>query len=204
MRRFGFLHGVHPPTRKELTETLPIRRMPFPQEVVLPVRQHAGNSAKVVVRKGDRVERGDVVAVADGFISAPVHASAAGTVTAIEEWPHPDGGTALAVRIAVAPFSAQVPRPRMVPDWHTLSPAQVVKAVQDAGVVGLGGAALHAVALPHYDLGGIAGMLPHGQHHLVRERQAPDRQRLGQLLPRGRVDTVEESEAAHHGLAPVN
>ena len=141
MRRFGFLHGVHPPTRKELTETLPIRRMPFPQEVVLPVRQHAGNSAKVVVRKGDRVERGDVVAVADGFISAPVHASAAGTVTAIEEWPHPDGGTALAVRIAVAPFSAQVPRPRMVPDWHTLSPAQVVKAVQDAGVVGLGGAA---------------------------------------------------------------
>jgi len=141
MRRFGFLHGVHPPARKELTEHLPIRRMPYPEEVVLPVRQHAGKPATVVVHRGDRVERGDVLAVADGFISAPVHASAAGTVTAIEQWPHPDGTTALAVRIAVARFSAQVPRPRMVPDWHTLSPAQVVTAVQNAGVVGLGGAA---------------------------------------------------------------
>ena len=141
IRGFEFLHGVHPPTRKELTEKLPIHRMPFPEEVVLPVRQHAGKPAKIVVRPGDRVERGDVLAVADGFISAPVHASAAGTVVAIEQWPHPDGSTALAVRIAVARFSAQVPRPRMVPDWHNLSPEQVVKAVQDAGVVGLGGAA---------------------------------------------------------------
>jgi electron transport complex protein RnfC len=115
--------------------------MPFPDEVVLPVRQHAGKPATVVVRRGDKVERGDVLAVADGFVSAPVHASAAGTVTAIEQWPHPDGSTSLSVRIAVARFSGQVPRPRMVPDWHTLSPEQVVKAVQDAGVVGLGGAA---------------------------------------------------------------
>ena len=141
IRAFEFLHGVHPPTRKELTEKLPIRRMPFPEEVVLPVRQHAGKPAKIIARRGDRVERGDVLAVADGFISAPVHASAAGTVVAIEQWPHPDGSTALAIRIAVARFSAQVPRPRMVPDWHTLSPAEVVQAVQDAGVVGLGGAA---------------------------------------------------------------
>lgn len=141
IRALGFLHGVHPPERKELTASVPIRRMPFPDEVVLPVRQHAGKPAKVVVRRGDRVERGDVLAVADGFISAPVHASAAGRVAAIEEWPHPDGMTALAVRIAVEPFSAQVPRPRQVPDWQTLSPQQVVQAVQDAGVVGLGGAA---------------------------------------------------------------
>jgi electron transport complex protein RnfC len=141
MMSLGFRHGVHPPERKELTATLPIRRMPFPEEVVLPVRQHAGKPAKVVVSRGARVERGDVLAIADGFISAPVHASASGRVTAIEQWPHPDGSTSLAVRIAVERYSAQVPRPRMIPDFRELSTAQIVQAVQDAGVVGLGGAA---------------------------------------------------------------
>jgi electron transport complex protein RnfC len=141
MLSFGFRHGVHPPERKELTAQLPIRRLPFPTEVVLPVRQHAGKSARVVVRRGDRVERGDVVAVADGFVSSPVHASAAGRVSAIEEWPHPDGTTSLSVRIEVDRYSAQVARPRTVPDWHGLSAKQIVQAVQDAGLVGLGGAA---------------------------------------------------------------
>lgn len=141
MLSFGFKHGVHPPEHKELTAKVSIRRMPFPEEVILPVRQHAGKPAKVVVHRGQRVERGDVVAVADGFISSPVHASAAGRVSAIESWPHPDGTSSLAVRIAVDRYSAQVPRPRTVPDWHGLSRQHIVHAVQDAGVVGLGGAA---------------------------------------------------------------
>jgi Na+-translocating ferredoxin:NAD+ oxidoreductase subunit C len=141
MKALGFLHGVHPPERKELTEKVPIRRMPFPDEVVLPVRQHAGKPATLIVKRGDRVERGDTLAVADGFISAPVHASASGRISAIEQWPHPDGTTAMAVRIDVDPRSAQVPRPRVVPDWRQLTPQQIVQAVQDAGVVGLGGAA---------------------------------------------------------------
>lgn len=141
MRALGFLHGIHPPERKELTAKLPIRRMPFPEEVVLPVRQHAGKPAKVVVRRGDAVVRGDVLATADGFISSPVHASASGSVAAIEQWPHPDGSTSLAVRIAVDRYSPQIPRLRLAADWRTLSPQQIVQAVQDAGVVGLGGAA---------------------------------------------------------------
>ncbi len=141
MNLLSFSHGVHPPEHKELTASLPVRRMPFPDEVVLPVRQHAGRPAKVVVGKGDRVERGDVVAVADGFVSAPVHASATGSVSGVEWWPHPDGSSCLAVRIAVEPHSTQLPRPRMIPDWRGLEPAAIVQAVQDAGVVGLGGAA---------------------------------------------------------------
>jgi len=141
MRSFGFRHGVHPPECKELTARLPVRRMAFPPEVVLPVRQHTGAPARTVVRRGDRVERGDTLAVADGFVSSPVHASASGRVIAIDEWPHPDGTTAPAVRIAVDPHSVQVPRPRIVPDWRGLSPREIVQAVQDAGVVGLGGAA---------------------------------------------------------------
>jgi Na+-translocating ferredoxin:NAD+ oxidoreductase subunit C len=144
MMTTGFLHNIHPPERKELTATLPIRRMPPPAEVVLPVRQHAGRPAKVVVTCGDRVQRGDTLAVADGFISSPVHASASGRVTAIEQWPHPDGTTALAIRIAVDRESTPGPPSRMVPDWRHLSAEQIVTAIQDAGVVGLGGATVPA------------------------------------------------------------
>jgi electron transport complex protein RnfC len=136
-----FRHGVHPPDSKELTAAVPLRRMPFPAEIVLPLRQHAGKPARAIVRPGERVERGDMVAEEDGYVSAPVHASAAGVVAGVEWWPHPSGGLDRAVRIAVEPWSPQIPRPRIVPRWEELGPADVVRAVQAAGVVGLGGAA---------------------------------------------------------------
>ncbi len=140
-RRRTFRHGVHPPELKELTEGERIRRMPFPDEVILPLSQHTEKPAIPIVQQGVRVERGDKIARADGFISSPVHASASGTVTAIELWPHPDGTYKRAIRIAVDRYSAQVPRPRIVPRWEGLSPEEIVRPVQDAGVVGLGGAA---------------------------------------------------------------
>lgn len=139
--RSGFRHGVHPPEEKELTSQLRIKRMPYPEEIVLPLRQHAGNPAKVCVKVGDRVERGDKVGNADGYMSVPIHASAAGTVVDIDWWPHPDGTMAQAVRIKVDRYAPQVPRPRMVRRWEGLTTAEVVSVVQEAGVVGLGGAA---------------------------------------------------------------
>ncbi|MBI3791923.1 MAG: electron transport complex subunit RsxC [Gemmatimonadetes bacterium] len=141
LESLGFRHGVHPPEHKERTAALPIRRMPFPDEIVLPLRQHAGNPARPVVKVGDHVERGDKVAEADGFVSVPIHASAAGTVADIDWWPHIDGTSAMAVRLTVDPHAIQLPRPRVIPHWEGLTPAQVIQAVQDGGVVGLGGAA---------------------------------------------------------------
>ena len=58
----SFRHGVHPPDLKELTAAIPIRRMPFPDEVVLPLRQHAGNPARPVVRADPPREEGRLVA----------------------------------------------------------------------------------------------------------------------------------------------
>jgi Na+-translocating ferredoxin:NAD+ oxidoreductase subunit C len=139
-----FAHGVHPPESKDLTSHIPIRRLPFPEEVVLPLRQHAGKPARPLVRRGDRVERGDAVAEADGFVSSPIHASAAGTVADVDFWPHPDGSWARAVRIRVDEYSTQLPRPRLVPRWETLDRKGLVEAVRRAGVVGLGGAAFPA------------------------------------------------------------
>lgn len=156
MNLFGvtFRHGVHPPDSKSLTEHVPVRRMPFPKRVALPLRQHAGNPAKPIVRPGDRVERGDKIAEADGFVSVPIHASAAGTVADIDWWPHPDGSMTETVIIDVEEFSPQVPRPRTVPHWDGLTPEQVRAEVQNAGVVGLGGAAFptHVKLAPPPDL----------------------------------------------------
>jgi electron transport complex protein RnfC len=136
-----FRHGVHPPDFKELTAGVKIRRMPYPDEVVLPLSQHFGKPARLLVRPGDRVERGDMLGAADGFMSSPVHASAAGTITDIGLWPHPDGTQQTAVRISIEKYSPQALRPRIVPDWEGLTPKELIQAVQDAGVVGLGGAA---------------------------------------------------------------
>lgn len=140
-RSLGFRHGVHPPDSKSATAGLPIRRMPFPNEIILPLSQNAGAPARALVREGDRVERGDKIGEAQGYVSVPIHATASGTVTGVELWPHPSGTWKEAVRIAVDPHSAQIPRPRLVPRWEGLTPDQVRDAVQDAGVVGLGGAA---------------------------------------------------------------
>ena len=146
----GFRHGVHPPERKDLTAGVAVRRMPFPDEIVLPLRQHAGKPAVPIVRPGDRVERGDTVAEADGWVSVPIHASAAGTVRSIDWWAHPDGSVAEAIILTVDRYSPQVPRPRVVPRWEGLTPKDVVEAVRRAGVVGLGGAAFptHVKLLP--------------------------------------------------------
>jgi electron transport complex protein RnfC len=152
--KLTFSHGVHPPEHKDQTSGVPIRRLPFPEEIVLPLRQHAGKPARLMVEVGDRVERGDKVAEADGFVSVPIHSSAAGKVVEIDWWPHPDGSMARAVRIEVEKYSPQIPRPRVIPKWEGLDPQEVVAAVQKGGVVGLGGAAFptHVKLLPPDDV----------------------------------------------------
>ena len=137
----SFKHGVHPPEHKELTSGIPSRRLPFPDEIVLPLSQHIGRPADALVKPGDRVERGDVIAKASGFISSHVHATAAGTVKSIEHWPHPAGAMQPSVRIAVDPHSTQLQRPRLVPHWDEVPAEQLSEEISKAGIVGLGGAA---------------------------------------------------------------
>jgi electron transport complex protein RnfC len=139
--KFTFRHGVHPPDAKELTAALPLRRMPFPAELVIPLKQHAGKPARRVVEVGQHVQRGDLLAETNGWLSSPVHASAAGVVKEVDLFPHPDGGMSEAILIAVDPYSPQIPRRRTLPPWETLEPDEVIELVWLAGVVGLGGAA---------------------------------------------------------------
>ncbi|HEX5133198.1 MAG TPA: electron transport complex subunit RsxC [Candidatus Krumholzibacteria bacterium] len=136
-----FRHGVHPGTFKEQTADQLIERMPFPTEVVLHLRQHLGAPSKPVVRVGERVFRGQLVAEAGGFVSVPLHASATGVVTAIEKRRHPAGNMSEAIVIAVDPNSPQALYEDAPHDWETPSRDELVRAIQAGGFVGLGGAA---------------------------------------------------------------
>ena len=137
----SFKHGVHPPENKDITAGIASRRFPFPDEIILPLSQHIGAPAKALVQPGDRVERGDVIAQASGFISSAVHASAAGTVKSIELWPHPSGTMVPSIRIDVDANSTQMRRPRTVPRWQDVKEEDLSIEIGKAGIVGLGGAA---------------------------------------------------------------
>jgi electron transport complex protein RnfC len=139
--RKTFRHGVHPGTFKELTAEREIERMPFPDEVVLHLRQHLGAPSKPVVKAGDRVFRGQLVAAASGFVSVPLHASATGRVSAIEKRRHPNGNMSEAIVIEVDPSAAQALYEDAPRDWRTPERGGLLREIQAGGFVGLGGAA---------------------------------------------------------------
>ena len=86
-----FKGGVHPEYRKELTASLAIDAAPLPHKVVIPLQQHIGAPCKPLVGVGDSVKAGQKIGDSEGFVSAPVHASISGRVTAIEPYNHPLG-----------------------------------------------------------------------------------------------------------------
>lgn len=144
MRLFGrktFAHGVHPPEAKHDTKDLAIRQFPFAPVLVVPLQQHLGKPAIPEVVEGQEVVRGQRIARPDGFLSVSMHAPASGTVRKIGLAPAISGKMEPAVFIEPFPASTQEVLEGTPCDAATATPAQIVAAVQDAGVVGLGGAA---------------------------------------------------------------
>jgi Na+-translocating ferredoxin:NAD+ oxidoreductase subunit C len=136
----SFTHGIHPPYHKD-TADKPIRRLPFPSQLVLPLDQHIGKPAIPLVKKGQEVVRGEPIAEADGNFSVPLHAPATGRVKEIELMPSAKGPKTRAIVIDVYEGSTQEvlwSRPR---EMSELSPEQIIQAIQECGMVGLGGAA---------------------------------------------------------------
>ena len=79
-----FKHGVHPRDYKAMTDHLPIRRVPFPPKLILPLSQHAGKPSTPQIKPGEEVVRGQPIAKADGFMSVPMHAPATGQIEGVE------------------------------------------------------------------------------------------------------------------------
>ena len=143
----SFSHGVHPEEHKGATESLPIERMPFVSHYVLPLAQHIGRPSKCIVRPGQHVQRGERIADPNGFVSTALHAPVTGTVEAVELRPHPNGKLAESIVIAIDAFASQEMQEPQKPEGGAGGPNGssridgFVRRVQEAGIVGLGGAA---------------------------------------------------------------
>ncbi len=132
--------GIHPYERKEATRSKAIWNAVIPSECVVPLQQHIGGRAEAVVAEGDEVREGMLIGKASGFVSANVHSPIPGTVSELREVALPNGVRTTAVVIALeGEFDrlGKTPEPR---DYSSLSPKQLLSAIQEAGIVGMGGA----------------------------------------------------------------
>ncbi len=139
--RKTFAHGIHPPEFKEETRSKPIRRFPFAPVMIVPLAQHIGKPARPVVIEGQEVERGQQIAEPDGFMSVAMHAPASGVIRKIGLAPHQSGRMVESIYLQPFPASGQQIDPGTPCDVETASPQEIIKAIQEAGIVGLGGAA---------------------------------------------------------------
>ncbi|MEW6555722.1 MAG: electron transport complex subunit RsxC [Elusimicrobiota bacterium] len=133
-----FKGGIQIPERKH-TKNIPIEEMPLPQQAVVPLSQHTGLPAKPVVKTGDFVKTGQLIAEATAFISATLHSPVSGKITAIESRLHPCGYNFDSIIIESDNKDETVEFKGKNPD--KLFPNEIVEIIKNAGIVGLGGAA---------------------------------------------------------------
>ena len=135
-----FSGGVHPAGNKELSSHKPTVTAALPKRVVIPLSQHIGAPCKPTVVIGQEVRKGEKIGETGGFVSAPVHASLSGKVTAIGSFPHSLGMDVPSVVIESDGKDEWVAGLKETPDYNLLSPEELKKMVLDAGIVGMGGA----------------------------------------------------------------
>ena len=134
-----FKGGVHPNDGKELSKDKPIRDYLPKGDLVYPLSQHIGAPAKPVVAVGDVVLKGQMIAEAGGFVSAPIYASVSGKVKAIEPRRTVVGDMVNSIILENdGEFNEVEYQP--VEDVTALSKEDILKRIQTAGIVGMGGA----------------------------------------------------------------
>ncbi|MES9956264.1 MAG: electron transport complex subunit RsxC [Sedimenticola sp.] len=142
MKLFRIRGGVHPDDCKTLSADQAIENLPIPELLHIPLQQHIGAPASPLVRRGEMVKKGQLLARSQGAISAPVHAPTSGRIMGVGGYPahHASG---LSVRtITLKPDGrdewGDIPEPPAEP--FTQAPEEISKRVADAGIVGMGGA----------------------------------------------------------------
>lgn len=145
MRMLHTFHGgVHPDEHKLESSELPSTRAPLPSKLVLPLQQHIGAKARAVVQAGDKVLKGQLLARAEGMVSAAIHAPTSGTVLSVglHTIPHPSGLPELC--IVMQPDGAERRGEHAPLDYRALPKADLLAQLRDGGIVGLGGATFPA------------------------------------------------------------
>ena len=135
-----FRGGVHPAGHKELSRDVPLREFLPTGEMVFPLSQHIGKPAKPIVKKGDPVLVGQRIAEADGFVSSHVICSCSGTVKGIEKRRILTGAMADCIVIDNDGQFTRAEGFGQREDTASISNAELLWRVQNAAVVGLGGA----------------------------------------------------------------
>jgi electron transport complex protein RnfC len=136
-----FKHGIHPPEHKAETNGLPIRQFPFAPVIVLPMAQHIGAPSEIIVREGQEVNRGQLLAKAVGYVSVPIHSPVSGIVRKIANVPTISGKMVQGIYLEAFPSSSQEVMESTPVDINSATSEEILQAIQDAGIVGLGGAA---------------------------------------------------------------
>ena len=137
--------GIHPNDMK-LSAGSTIREMAVPAEVKIPVSQHIGAPAQAVVAVGDTVKVGQLIAQATGFVSANIHSSVSGKVKKIEEFVDANGYKKMGIIIATEgdEWLESIDRTDAIRREVTMEPAEIIKRIQEMGIVGMGGATFPA------------------------------------------------------------
>lgn len=134
--------GIHAEEHKQETCCQTIATdFPLPKKLYIPVQQHVGKPAEPVVKVGDKVLKGQLLAYSQGTISAPVHAPTSGKIIDVQDFPAPHP-SALPVRtVIIETDGLEQWLPCQLPDDpFAMAPEQICTRVGEAGVVGLGGA----------------------------------------------------------------
>ncbi len=133
--------GIHPPENK-LTAGKPIRSLPVPAQVVVPMGQNLGAPSKPVVKRGDKVKTGQLIAESGGFISSNVHSPVSGTIFKIDNVMDASGyrRPAFIIKVEGDDWIEDIDRSETLVSEADLSPEEIIAKVKNAGVVGMGGA----------------------------------------------------------------
>jgi len=140
----SFRHGVHPEEHKDQTAHLVVERMRFVPRYELLLSQHGGKPSRSIVKPGQRVVRGQMIAEADGFVSTSLHSPVTGTVGKLEMCRHPNGRLVPMIEIESDPYSPQTWSDPITTDPASLNNDEFVQFIQSKGIVGMGGAAFPA------------------------------------------------------------
>ena len=135
------LGGVHPAENK-LSAGKKIEVLPIPAQVSVPIAQHIGAPSTPVVKKGDSVKVGQLIAKSSGFVSANIHSPVSGTVFKIDNVLDASGykRPAIIIKVDGDEWDESIDRSPELKKDITLSPEDIIKKVGEAGIVGLGGA----------------------------------------------------------------
>jgi Na+-translocating ferredoxin:NAD+ oxidoreductase subunit C len=143
---FKFHGGLHLEDHKKESLGGDIQVASLPDEIILRVSQHIGEHNSPLVKVGQSVKKGQLLAETREFVSAPVHSPASGVITAIEDRPvaHPSGQTDLCIVIQPYGTDSNISSSKTVNS--DLSAQDILARIRQCGIVGLGGAVFPTAA----------------------------------------------------------